>query len=272
MMGKIFGSDSPTSPADSPNSQEACKKLKTAVFRGTIDNELGHGGSDCDAVEEVTKILKENPELVTVAVTLIKARIKDKAVAIVCTSIDFLDQCMQTNDFEFIQFSMVKVLGRVLKLAIPNKGTHPRIQRKASDAIRVWGATYGSDERLDQFAKASEQLSKLEAASGGPGGRRSSTIFSPLPAQGGRRSSTVDAAGPHSPLPANGSARRSSAPDLSHMSTAEVARLAKQSQQAIMAQINATKDKNVIRELRALHDQLSEDLAVYYGNQQPGRE
>lgn len=266
MIGKLMGSDSPTIALNSPDVQEACRKIKAIIFRGTLDNDFGHGGSDSNSVDELTQLLKEYPHLITFSVATIKSRIKDPAVAISCTSIDFLDQCMQSNDFDFIHYSMVKVLGRILKFSLPNKGTHPQIQRKAADAIKNWGATYGSDERLSEFAKASEQLSKSEASTGAA--RRSSTVSSQAVAaasSSGRRSSTAEAPGQHSPLPSS-TGRRNSAPDLSHMSGAEVARIAKQSQQAIMAQMKATKDKNVLRELQNLHDQLTEDLAVYYGS------
>jgi hypothetical protein len=238
-------------------------QIKAVIHRGTLDNDFGHGGSDIDSVDELTGLLKKYPLLITFAVTTIKARIKDNAVAISCTSIDFLDQCLQRNDHDFIHFSKVKVLGRVLKLSLPNRGIHPHIQKKATDAIKNWGATFGSDARLADFANASQKLSAAEESGSC---RRSSVASSPIAAslpisRSGRRGSALDPPSQHSPLP---SGRRSSAPDLSHMSGEEVARIAKQSQQAIAAQMRATKDKNVLRELQSLHDQLGKDLTVYY--------
>ena len=266
IVGRIFGSESTEFNEDSSYSQEAYQNVKKIVIRGTLAD-LGTGEGDSNSVVELARILKETPQLVTAAVSLIKARIKDPATAVSCAAIDFLDQCMLANDFEFIQNTMLKVLGRILKLAVPNIGIHPHIQSKAAEAIKVWGMRYGSDVRLDEFSKAVEKLNELEATCIST--RRFSIAATPVVtsmAQSGRRSSAVEARD-HSSQAGLRAARRGSAPNLSHVPNPDGVRLAEQFQQVVEAQMQVTVDKNLVRKLQQMHDQVAIDLNIYHARE-----
>jgi hypothetical protein len=144
------------------DSSDPVKKLASAIYRGTIDNGFGKG--DLDAVNEVNEILKARPNLFLEAITLIKARIKDKCVCTSCIGLDMLNQCMKGHGVDFQLLVAKKVLQRVLKLATPNKGTHPRVQRKAASLIMEWESSGASDNRLVDFTKAFEELKKCGGA------------------------------------------------------------------------------------------------------------
>ena len=56
------------------------------------------------------------------------------------------------NQFEMQRCVARKILDRMLRLATPNMGTHPRVQIVASTLIKHWAQTCGTDERLAEFA------------------------------------------------------------------------------------------------------------------------
>jgi len=169
-------------------------KLKAAVFRAT--NDAGDGEGDPAAMIEISEKLREHPNLIVEAVKNIKARIKDKSPAVSLLALDLLDQCMQSNGLQLQMQVQKKVLPRILKFALPNKGTHQLINLKCANLIRSW-VEYGSDGRLSEFANASKELARAEekeklkqqaalqrpgaAAVGGGGG--GGTVTCPPPAE-----------------------------------------------------------------------------------------
>jgi hypothetical protein len=254
------------SPSRSGEISEAIKQLKAAVFLGTIENGLGKG--DAGAIEIINGALKERPQLMKDAVALIKARIKDRCVSISALGLDVLDQCMKSNGYEFQAYVSKKVLNRILKLSVPHKGTHPQIQRKAANLIREWGTSLGTDSRLSDFSRAAADLEKKS----GDASSSASTVSSPRTQTRPKTATNIHR--PHSwpnakspeAAQAVASARRRSCTDLSALSGMEVVALAKTSQQAIMDQMQATRDPTKLRTLQGLHDQLSADLDVFYAN------
>jgi hypothetical protein len=134
--------------------------LKAAVHRGTTD--AGYGEGDPTGIVVITEVLRSKPDLVTEAVKLLKARIKDRSPTTSYFALDLLDQCMRCCGFPFQLYVTKKVLSRILKLALPNKGNHPNIQAKAASLIRAWANDYGSDGRLCDFATFARELSSKE--------------------------------------------------------------------------------------------------------------
>lgn len=143
-------------------------KLKAAVYRGTTDT--GDGEGDPTGIVEINEILKDKPHLITEAVKFLKARIKDRSPVTSCIAMDLLDQCMQSNGFQFQLYVIKKVLQRILKLSLPNKGQHPHVQQKAAALIKFWANTYSTDARLYEFSNAAKELARKEEAARGPGG------------------------------------------------------------------------------------------------------
>ncbi len=96
------------------------------------------------------------------AVSLLKARIKDRSQITSLLALDLLNQCMQLNgdQLEFQLCVIEKVLKRILKLALPNKGNHPRVQQKVAHLIKYWSSAYSNDTRLNEFVLAGKELAK----------------------------------------------------------------------------------------------------------------
>ena len=126
------------------------KELKLAIFRGTVDRESGE--VDPLTLREISKIMTDRPEFKLKAVDMIKERIKDHAPSTSSMAMKLLDKIMQQDDAELRQYVAKKVLNRMLRLATPNMGTHPRVQSVSAALIKHWGLTYGSDEQLADFA------------------------------------------------------------------------------------------------------------------------
>jgi hypothetical protein len=133
-------------------------KLKLAIHRGTTD----YGGEEGDptGIVEIQVLLDSNPHLQKDAVTLLKARIKERSQITSLLALDLLNQCMQYNGIQFQLCVMEKVLKRILKLALPNKGNHPRVQQKAAHLIKYWSSAYSNDARLNEFVLAGKELAK----------------------------------------------------------------------------------------------------------------
>ena len=131
-------------------------KLKAAVHRATTDQ----GGEEGDptGLVEIQVLLDGNPQLIAHAVVFIKARIKDRSQMISLLALDLLDQCMRCYGIEFHLSVQEKVLQRILKIAIPNRGVHPRVQKKAAHLIKYWSNAYISDASLKDFAIAGKEL------------------------------------------------------------------------------------------------------------------
>jgi hypothetical protein len=142
-------------------------KLKAAVYRGTTDT--GDGEGDPTGIVEINEILKDKPHLITEAVKFLKARVKDRSPVTSCIAMDLLDQCMQSNGFQFQLYVIKKVLQRILKLSLPNKGQHPHVQQKAAALIKFWANTYSTDARLYEFSNAAKELARKEEVARGPG-------------------------------------------------------------------------------------------------------
>ena len=157
-------------------------KLKAAVYRGTTDT--GDGEGDPTGIVEINEILKDKAHLITEAVKFLKARIKDRSPVVSCIAMDLLDQCMQSNGLQFQLHVMKKVLPRILKFSIPNKGQHPHVQQKAAALIKFWANTYSADARLFEYSNAAKELARKEeaarAASGtGPAAPASASVRRP---------------------------------------------------------------------------------------------
>jgi hypothetical protein len=134
------------------------RKLKIAIHRGTTD----YGGEvgDPSGIIEVQLLLGSNPELVKDAVSMLKVRIKERSQITSSLALDLLNQCMQYNGIHFQLCVMEKVLNRILKLALPHKGNHPRIQQKAFHLIKKWSSAYSNDPCLNEFVLAGKELAK----------------------------------------------------------------------------------------------------------------
>ena len=242
---------------NAPITCNSVRNLKTTIHCGTVDNGFGKG--EANTAAEINQVLYEKPNLASEAVSIIKARIKDKNASTSKIAMDLLGELMSTNDHSFHTIVQQKVLSRVSKLAAPNKGIHPHVQRRAEALIRVWGTRYGSVHGLEQFGAAAAKLGK-------PTEPQSSVICQTS------KTSTVASLviRSHSwpklkPTSVSSSdAWRKSCIDLSSMSKPEVVELAKASQKAIMEQIRSSTDPEKIASLRNLHDQLSEDIEYYY--------
>ena len=230
----------------------AIKELKSAVHRATIDQ------TNLDAVSEISMVVNGRPSLMPELVALVKARVKCQSSGTAYLAICLLDSLMHRLGFEFREQVSIKVLGRILKLAMPLKGTHPSIQKKAAASIKDWAATFACEPRLSSFADAAAELASKEA----PQSRRTSQP-PPGPAA-------------HPPQPHEPSCGPASAcePDLHAMAcraglgdltTAQLLELARASQSAIAEQIRATRDGERGRQLRALYRQLTADIDHYSG-------
>ena len=212
---------------------EGSKNLRLAVLRGTQEN-CGLSG-EFNAVNVVCDILKQKPQLVPDAVSMMRERIADNSVTTSYMGLDLLDRCMRANGLEFHFYVTKRALDQVLRLAIPSSATHPQVQRKAAALIAEWEATFRSDSRLRSFSDAAAELARRSAAAA-------------------CKKRPVRAAPPEAP-----DNRR-----LSTLSTAELIALARLSQRAILAQIRTATDAARMKELEGLHDQLARDLADYY--------
>ena len=130
--------------------------LKAAVHRGTTD----HGGEEGDpsGIIEIQLFLESNPQLIPDAVSLLKARIKDRSPITELLALDLLDQCMRCNGIDFHSCVMEKVLPRILKMALPHNGIHPRVQQKAAHLIKYWSSSCNYDSHLQGFIMAGKTL------------------------------------------------------------------------------------------------------------------
>jgi hypothetical protein len=166
-------------------------KLKLAIHRGTTD----HGGEEGDptGIVEIQVLLDCNPHLQKDAVALIKARIKERSLITSLLALDLLNQCMQYNGIQFQLCVIEKVLKRILKMALPNKGNHPRVQQKAAHLIKHWSSAYSNDTRLNEFVLAGKELAKRKerAKTAAPPPRSSSTSSSVSSASKASTSKTI---------------------------------------------------------------------------------
>ena len=112
----------------------ATKELRSAVHRATIDS--GFDQTNLDAVSEISMVVNVRPCLMLELVALIKARVKCQSSGTAHHAICLLDNLMHRLGFEFREQVSIKALGRILKLAMPLKGTHPSIQKKAAASIK----------------------------------------------------------------------------------------------------------------------------------------
>ncbi len=112
----------------------AIKELKSAVHRATIDS--GFDQTYMDAVSEICMIVNVRPSLIPELVALVKARVKCLSTGTAHLAICLLDNLMRRLGFEFREQVSIKMLGRILKLAMPLKGTHLSIQRMAAASIK----------------------------------------------------------------------------------------------------------------------------------------
>ena len=145
-------------------------KIKSIVFRGTVD--IGHWQGDSKAVFEITIILKSSPSLASHVASQLAKRINDRSPLTAYLAIKLLSRCMRFNDSSFRRQVTQLALIRVSYLAVPNVGTHPRLQRIAAVSIRRWSVAYGSEESA--FLAAAEQLARKES------GAASRTTFARL--------------------------------------------------------------------------------------------
>ncbi len=262
----------------------AIRELRSAVHRATIDS--GFDDANTDVLSEIKMILKIRPSLLPELVTLTKARVKSSSAGTAFLAICLLDNLMHRLGFEFQEQVSIKVLGRILKLAMPQKGIHPSIQKKAAASIKDWAATFGSDPHLSSFADAAAELASKEAPQSRrtvlpPPGPAAHTTYEPLPpAPPAHRTSqpypaptmrpplrqeaslTPDPTPPPPPPDLHAMARKVGAGGLT---TAELLELARESQSAIAEQIRASPDGERARQLHALHRQLAADIAHYSG-------
>jgi hypothetical protein len=232
----------------------AIKELRAAVHRATID--FGFDQPSLDPVSEINMILELRPSLTSELVALIKARVKCPSAGTAYLAICLLDNLMQSLGFGFHEQVSIRLLGRILKLAMPQKGTHPSIQKKAAASIKERSANLGDDPHLSSFADAAADLASKET----PQSRRTSQ---PPPGP------TAHPPRPHKPTLAPAFA---SEPDLYAMAcragvggltTAQMLELARASQSAIAEQIRATRDGERGRQLRALHRRLTANIDHY---------
>ncbi len=149
---------------------------------------------------------------------------------------------MHRLGLEFQEQVAIKVLGRILKLAMPQRGTHPSIQKKAAASIKEWAATVGPNSHLSSssFANAAGELASKEATQQ----RRASQPLTLAP-------------GPASVSDLHAMACRAGLGDLTTEQLLELARI---SQSAIAEQISATHDGERSRQLRFLHRHLTADI------------
>ena len=235
--------------------QEACgniTKLKLAIHRGTTENGVRNG----DSAREITAVLNEMPHLAEQAIVLLKARIKDKSAISSKLGIELLNACMRSNGLEFLQLVQKNVLPRIRKLASPNKGVHPLVQRKAEAVIREWAMCFGKMPGLQGFLEASESAPPNVEVDSKPIRR----VFGKSLSWTSKSQSSKNIMSPTRTV------RLKSCSDLSSLSKLEVVELAKLSQKAILDKIIKTNDAETIRSLTMLHDQLAEDIAHYYSS------
>ena len=220
---------------------------------------------------EITEVLKEKPHLTLEAVALVKARIKDRNPSISRTAMDLLDTLMQTNEASFQNAVQRKVLKRISKLAEPNKGIHPLVQRKAESLIKQWSSSQKilSRENGDEFIKVAESLKRksLMYVSTGTLIKSPSTVRPSTLLSFSVKSRSWSAPKSAGEAPETSSTRRRSCVDLSTLSKQEVVEVAKMSQKAIMQKIQKCNNPDTIETLFGLHKQLSDDLDAFYARQ-----
>ena len=134
------------------------KTLQIAIFRCTVETESGK--VDEIALFELITILKERTSLISKAVALIKERISNPSPSTCCMAMILLAELMQCSGYDLHRQVQQAVLHEMMKLAVPCKGTHPRVQMVASTVIKGWGVAYGKDPRLVDFADAARRLSQ----------------------------------------------------------------------------------------------------------------
>ena len=238
---------------------EAIKDLKASIHRATID--LGQG-RDSEIKNDIKNILRARPALLPEAVTLIKERIKNTSVSISYNGMCVIDEMLNEFGFEFQEQVATRVLERVLKLAMPQKGTHPTLQRKAATLIKGWAESFGSDPHLAAFSKAADELSRKELAVVGCDSTAPSRATS-LPTSEASTNSETDNAQISVPLSATAAPKVSRSGDLSRLTTLELLELAKVSQVAISKQMQTISDPEKIKQLSVLYQQLSDDIQHY---------
>ena len=224
--------------------EDCTKSLRTAISRSTLDS----GKTDANTVYLLTNIVSKRPNLLPKAIELINEKITDNSINTSYLALDLLDKCVRASDFDFRFYVSKQAIDRVLKLAVPNHTTHPRVQRKAADLIRQWALAFGSDTRLSGFSAASAELSRhLPAASAD---KPAHHLNAPHAAAAARRPELSDLLY---------RARR-----LSTMSTVELVELASTLQRAIADRLVAVTAPDERRGLLLLQEQLAQDLGFYH--------
>ena len=208
------------------------KAVRSSIHRATHSDDIRNGIHE--ACLEITKHLQKQPCLIPNTVAMIKADIKDPRHGTSCLAFDLLDQLMSAMNSDFRVSVAKKLLSRILKLSLPNKGIHPQVQKKAASMIRKWADEFGSDPNMIAFANAARELMKKE--NGPP------TLASP----------DLQKA------------------DLSNMPPQNLVALARASQASIMRQIQGTNDAAKIKQLLVLYHQLSADVNAHYARRSRG--
>ena len=189
---------------------------------------FGHDNNrnEYEEIQGICDRLKRRPSLIPDTVVLIKVKIKDPNAGTSCTALKLLDRLVQTMGVEFREHTGKRLLSRILKIAIPNRGKHPQVQRKAANLIMGWAAAFGSDPHFVAFKKAAMELAHYEESS---------------------------------PPPASKSCE-----DLSKIPTKDLVAVARLSQDAIMQQITSAADIGKIKNLLIMYHQLDTDINAHY--------
>mmetsp|Transcript_18177 Transcript_18177/g.28199 ORF Transcript_18177/g.28199 Transcript_18177/m.28199 type:complete len:671 (-) Transcript_18177:202-2214(-) len=212
---------------------------------------------------------------------------------------------MQSNGFQFQVHVMKKVLPRILKFAHPGKGNPTQVQAKCSILIKRWGAEYGGDGRMKDYAEALKELTRAEekvqlqrAANPGvprPGGPEPGRSRPPqsqranpaamddfgmgernvpmgiLPQDGGPQVPVVDLDQAKENLALMASMMESDPVNIRNNEVlAEVVLLCKGCQVAILNQIGDIHDEARLQEFLTLNDELTQKLAEYDSAANPG--
>ena len=278
----FFGRDEASTCAE----RGSMKRLRAAIFLGTVENDFNQKDA-MNALYEVLGIVNNSPRFIDETVRIIKTRIKDRCAVTSCSSIEFLDMCLQINGASFRSAVSKLVLGRVLKLAMPHMGTHPRIQITAAAAVYAWSATYSHEQFLAAFRLAADKLMIAEPPTSVIAARRRSSCYPVGPPVATTSATQMRvslgcaawnnvlslAAPPHSirarvqssaeTSTATAASTAAAMSSISILTDTELMRIARASQCAIAAQTRGTRDRALLRELRALHDQQEEDIQAY---------
>jgi hypothetical protein len=124
-----------------------------------------------------------DPAVAQQAAALLSARVRERSPAAACAAVRLLVACVPAAGPDFRRLVAARALPRILYLAVPDKGTHPVLQRSAAAAVRSWadlprpppGAEGGAflagaaDDAGDppDFARAARELARRESDAAG---------------------------------------------------------------------------------------------------------